>query len=52
MVKESKSIFIGSTQISNDFPITSVGDSVELSFDEEVGQLIGISGFKNKTVNQ
>ena len=51
-VKESKNIFIGSTQISNDLPITSVGDSVEISFDNEVGQLIGISSFKNKTVNK
>lgn len=46
-IKDSKKIFIGSSQISNDFPISMVGDSVQLSFDNDNQEIIDVSSFKN-----
>ncbi len=43
-------IFIGSTQISNELPITQVGDSVQVSYDNDSEVLIGLSTFKNKSI--
>jgi hypothetical protein len=43
----NKNIFIGSTQISNEIPLTSIGDSVEIVFENDSEQMIGVSGFKN-----
>lgn len=51
-VKDSKKIFIGSSQISNDFPITLVGDSVRLSFDNDNQEVIDVSTFKNLSVGK
>ncbi|HAN79490.1 MAG TPA: hypothetical protein DCQ31_17845, partial [Bacteroidales bacterium] len=52
MLKVSDKIFIGSTQISNDLPVTLVGDSVEISFDDEKDNIIGLSSFKNKSLKK
>lgn len=52
MLKESDKIFIGSTQISNDLPVTVAGDSVEISFDDEKEVIIGMSTFKNKSLKK
>jgi len=41
-------VFIGSTQISNDFPLTNIGDSVYITFDNDNQDVIDISTFKNK----
>jgi len=43
-------VFIGSTQISNELPITQVVDSVQVSYDNASETLIGLSTFKNKSV--
>jgi hypothetical protein len=51
-VKGTKNIFIGSTQISNELPITSVGDSVEITYDNDTETLTGISVFNNITVGK
>lgn len=45
-------IFIGSTQISNDFPLTSLGDSVYITFDNDNQDVIDISSFKNKNIGK
>ena len=47
-LKSSKKVFIGSSQISNDFPITNIGDSVAVSFDNDNQDIIDVSTFKNK----
>ena len=49
---QSSKIFIGSTQISNDLPITKIGDSVEISYDNDTEALIGLSTFKNKSIGK
>ena len=45
----SSKVFIGSTQISNDFPLTNIGDSVYITFDNDNQDVIDISTFKNKS---
>jgi hypothetical protein len=51
-VQGTNKIFIGSTQISNELPVTSIGDSIEMSFDNETDRLIGISSFKNISLSK
>ncbi|RVU89827.1 hypothetical protein EH230_13745 [Flavobacterium columnare] len=43
---ESK-IFIGSSQLSNQLPITRVGDQVEITYDADTEDIIDVSSFKN-----
>lgn len=52
MVQGSASIFIGSSQLSNELPITTVGDSVKIHFDVDMEQVIDVSDFDNLTVGK
>jgi hypothetical protein len=45
-------IFIGSSQISNEMPVTMAGDSIQISFDNDTNGLIDISAFKNMSLGQ
>ena len=45
-------VFIGSSQISNDFPLTNLGDSVYVTFDNDNQEVIDVSSFKNKTFSK
>lgn len=49
-VEGKDNIFIGSSQISNELPVTFAGDSVVISFDDDTQGLIDISSFKNKSI--
>lgn len=51
-LKSFPKIFIGSTQISNDFPVSSLGDSVYVTFDNDNQDVIDISTFKNKSIGK
>ncbi|MEI8086147.1 MAG: hypothetical protein WCG93_08020 [Paludibacter sp.] len=51
-LRNSPKVFIGSSQISNDFPVSNVGDSVQVSFDNDNQDIIDVSSFKNKTVGK
>ena len=51
-VKDFTNIFIGSSQISNALPVSSVGDSIEISFDSDTQGIIDISSFKNITIQK
>lgn len=51
-VKNSPNIFVGSSQISNQLPITTVGDLVKISFDEENEEIIDISTFENLSLKK
>lgn len=42
--------FVGTTQISNDFPLTLVGDSIEIVYENDDEKLIGVSSFVNKSL--
>ena len=49
-VEGKENIFIGSSQISNELPVTAKGDSVVISFDDDTRGLIDISSFKNLNI--
>ena len=51
-VKDYNNIFIGSSQISNAMPVSSVGDSIEISFDSDTQGIIDIASFKNLTIQK
>jgi len=51
-VKDYSNIFIGSSQISNALPVSSIGDSIEISFDSDTQGIIDISTFKNITIKK
>ncbi len=51
-VKDNKNIFIGSSQVSNEIPVSVVGDSVEINFDSDMQGVLDVSGFKNKTLRK
>jgi len=46
-VKDYPNIFVGSSQISNQLPVTMVGDSVKISFDVDMEEVIDVSSFEN-----
>ena len=51
-VKNSPNIFVGSSQISNQLPITNVGDMIKISFDEENEEIIDVSSFENLSLRK
>jgi hypothetical protein len=51
-IKNLPKVFIGSSQISNDFPITAIGDSVAISFDNDNQDVIDVTSFKNKSIGK
>ncbi len=51
-VEGKENIFIGSSQISNELPVTAKGDSVVISFDDDTQGLIDISSFNNKNIGK
>ena len=51
-IKNLPKVFIGSSQISNDFPITSIGDSVAISFDNDNQDVIDVTSFKNNSIGK
>lgn len=51
-LKNLPKIFIGSSQISNDFPLTNLGDSVYITFDNDNQEVIDVSTFKNKNFSK
>ena len=46
-VKDYPNIFVGSSQISNQLPITEVGDKIKISFDIDNEEIIDVSTFEN-----
>jgi hypothetical protein len=46
-VKDFPNIFVGSSQISNQLPLTAVGDRVKISFDLDTEEIIDVSQFEN-----
>lgn len=50
--KDSRNIFIGSSQISNDLPVSAIGDSIEISFDSDTQGVVDVSSFRNSTIKK
>ena len=51
-VKDYPNIFVGSSQISNQLPITAVGDNVKISFDLDNEEIIDVSTFENVSLTK
>lgn len=51
-VKDYPNIFVGSSQISNQLPITAVGDLVKISFDLDNEEIIDVSTFENVSLKK
>ncbi len=49
-VQGENKIFIGSSQLSNQLPITREGDQVEISYDNDTEEVIDVSSFKNFSI--
>jgi hypothetical protein len=43
---------VGSSQISNQLPVTIVGDSIKVSFDVDNEEVIDVSTFENTTMKK
>jgi hypothetical protein len=46
-VKDYPNIFVGSSQISSQLPVTLIGDTVKISFDIDLEEVIDVSSFEN-----
>lgn len=51
-IKDNSNIFIGSSQLSNELPVSAIGDSIEISFDSDMQGVVDVSAFKNKTIRK
>ena len=51
-VKDFENIFVGSSQISSELPVTIIGDSIKISFDVDLEQVIDISSFENLSLKK
>jgi hypothetical protein len=47
-VKDYPNIFVGSSQVSSELPVSVVGDSIEISFDIDEEKVIDVTQFDNK----
>jgi hypothetical protein len=52
MVKDSPAIFVGSSQLSNELPITNIGDSIRIHFDVDMEQVIDVSDYDNLSIGK
>jgi len=51
-VKDYPKIFVGSSQLSNELPVTQVGDSINVSFDIDNEEVIDVSDFDNINIGK
>ena len=51
-VKDYPNVFVGSSQLSNELPVTRVGDSVRIAFDVDLEQVIDVSTFDNRNITK
>jgi hypothetical protein len=51
-VKDYPNIFVGSSQLSNELPVTMAGDSISVSFDVDLEEVIDVSSFDNKNIGK
>lgn len=51
-IKDYPNIFVGSSQLSNELPVTMVGDSINISFDVDLEEVIDVSSFDNINIGK
>ena len=52
MVKDYANVFVGSSQLSNELPVTIVGDSIKISYDVDMEEVIDVSNFDNLKISK
>uniref|UniRef100_UPI00404B05C6 hypothetical protein n=1 Tax=Flavobacterium sp. TaxID=239 RepID=UPI00404B05C6 len=50
MVDGSPNIFVGSSQISNQLPVSKVGDSIKVSYDLDLEEVTDVASFENLSI--
>lgn len=51
-IKDYPNIFVGSSQLSNELPVTMVGDSINIAFDVDLEEVIDVSSFDNLNIGK
>jgi hypothetical protein len=51
-IKDYPNIFVGSSQLSNELPVTMVGDSINVAFDVDLEEVIDVSSFDNLNIGK
>ncbi len=51
-VADYPKIFVGSSQLSNELPVTLPGDSISVSFDLDQEEVIDVSSFENRNIRK
>jgi hypothetical protein len=51
-VKDYPNIFVGSSQLSSQLPVTIAGDSITISFDIDLEEVIDVSSFENSSLKK
>ncbi len=51
-VRDYPNIFVGSSQLSSQLPVTIVGDSITISFDIDLEEVIDVSSFENSSLKK
>ena len=51
-VRDYQNIFVGSSQVSSQLPMTIVGDSINISFDIDLEEVIDVSTFENRSLGK
>lgn len=51
-VRDYPNIFVGSSQLSNELPVTMVGDSINIAFDVDLEEVIDVSSFDNLNIGK
>ncbi len=51
-VKDSPKIYVGSSQLSSELPVTATGDSISITFDVDLENVVDIAGFDNLSVGK
>lgn len=52
IIKDYPNIFVGSSQLSNELPVTIVGDSINIAFDVDLEEVIDVSSFDNLNIGK
>lgn len=50
-LKDSPKVFVGSSNISTQLPISQVGDKIKVTYDEDLEKVIDVSTFENFNLN-
>lgn len=51
-IRDYPNIFVGSTQVSTEIPLTTVGDSIQVSFDVDEEKVIDVTRFSNLSLQK